>query len=72
MIGEAIVEIIGRVIAEFVVLFIFRYPGAFYMWVFTGFREPFKHWLNIGDGMASGTVGLIVTVLIIALIAHFT
>jgi hypothetical protein len=28
VIGEVIIEVIGRVITEFVIVFIFRYPGA--------------------------------------------
>lgn len=72
MIGEAIVEFVVKVVAEVVVLMIFRYPGAFYLWVLTLGRRSYDHWFNWGDGTLAGTVGILGTAGLFAVLVAVT
>ncbi len=72
MIGEAIVEFVVSVVAEVVVLIIFRYPGAFYLWALTLGRRSFYHWFEWNGGMLAGTVGILGTAGLIALLIAVT
>jgi hypothetical protein len=60
-------ESVFEVIVEVILLVLFRYPGAFVRWAITGFRSPFKKFLD-GDTYLNGTIGLVVIVLLIVLI----
>ncbi len=54
-------------IIEFLVLYIFGYPGAFIRWAIGGFKKPFKHYVN-GDMYTNGGIGIVFFVLIVVLI----
>ena len=58
-------DTILEILAEVLILMIFRYPGAFLRWVFTGCRRPFKEVLA-EDAYTNGTIGLVVIASIIA------
>ncbi len=72
MIGEAIAEFVVKVVAEVVVLMIFRYPGALYLWCLSFGQRSYDHWLNWGNGTLAGTVGILGTVALIALMNAVT
>lgn len=72
MIGEAIAEFVVKVVAEFLVLMIFRYPGALYLWCLSFGRRSSDHWLNWGDGTLAGTVGILGTVALVVLLNAVT
>jgi hypothetical protein len=72
MIGEAIVEFVIKVVAEVAVLMIFRYPGAFYLWILSLGRRSYDHWFNCGDGMLAGTIGILGTAALIAVLIAIT
>ena len=50
---------IFEIILETILLIIFSYPGAIIRWIVTGFRKPFKEYLN-DDAYLNGTIGLLV------------
>lgn len=58
MIGEAIIAFVAEVVAQVVVVFIFRYPGALVVQAITGFRKPYDYWLNERAEL-SGWVGVL-------------
>jgi len=60
-------ETILAVIFEVIILILFRYPGSFIVWTFTGFRKPFKEVLN-GDAYTHGMIGLVFVVGLIVLL----
>ena len=47
-----------EIIAEFIILAIFRYPGAFIIWVLTGFTQPIKQLLEV-DMYITGAIGIL-------------
>lgn len=63
MILEAIIEAI--------VMFLFKFPGAFIRWCFAGFRKPYKDVL-FDDSEFNGFVGLVTTVVIVLGIVALT
>ena len=63
-------ETIWQIISESIILILFRYPGAFIRWTFTGFRRPFKDVLN-DDTYINGMLGVIAVSGIVVLILKF-
>lgn len=39
-------EFIIEVLSEVIILYLFSYPGAFFLWVMTGCKKTFKEVLN--------------------------
>ena len=58
MIGEAIIAFVAEVVAQVVIVFIFRYPGALVVQAITCFRKPYEYWLNERAEL-SGWVGVL-------------
>lgn len=42
MIGEAIIEILGYIVVEILLRFLFKYPGAVILWMVKGGKKPLK------------------------------
>lgn len=61
-------EAVFQALFEVLVVGVFRYPGAFYLWVFSGFRRSYDQWLRQGDGSLAGIVGIVVTVALVFLL----
>lgn len=53
-------------LVEIILLIFFVIPGAFIRWALSGFRKPFKTFIE-GDGYLNGVIGMTVVVLLIAL-----
>jgi len=51
---------------EILLLYLFRYPGAFVRWVFTGFTKSFRDIIE-KDAWLNGFIGAIVIVLLFVL-----
>jgi hypothetical protein len=56
-------------IFEFIVLYLFRYPGAFFLSLFSK-RKSYQDFLN-ADGYLVGTVGLLIIGAFIILLRYF-
>jgi hypothetical protein len=61
-------EAILQAIFEVLIVGVFRYPGAFYLWVMSGFKKSYDQWLRQGDGSLAGIVGVVVTVGLVFLV----
>ena len=59
-----------ELILEFLIHFIFTYPGAIVVWMFTGFRWKFKKIFKIFDGHTLGGIGLVFWGLVFVLICY--
>lgn len=55
-------------IFEVILLVIFKVPGAFFRWLFSGCKHPLRDFINNGDAYLDGVIGLTVVVLIVLLI----
>lgn len=55
-------------IVEIILLMIFKIPGAFFRWLFSGCKRPLKKFINNGDAYLDGIIGLTMVVIIVILV----
>lgn len=54
-------------ILEELFVYLLKFPGAFFRWLFAGFKRPFKEILN-GDDFLNVLIGLVTQALIVVTI----
>lgn len=59
-------------VIEILLVYIGRYPGAFFLWMFTGFRKSIKHYLDHDNAYGVGLFGMVICGLIFAIIVALT
>lgn len=59
----------GELLAEIILLWIFRYPGAFFLSLVT--RKSMKHWLDHDNGYGVGMAGMLIVALVIVFAVNF-
>jgi hypothetical protein len=61
-----------ELLAEILFIYIGRYPGAFFLWIFTGFRKSIRYYLNHDNAYGIGFFGMVMCCLVYAVIVALT